>query len=223
MDNFDMRHLLLSCIAFFGACAETSKETKEAHFDAYVRFMEEEASLKAEATIKENDQPIEIPGGISYLEVSMNLMPIRGVTYKIEYPSGYRPEHSFVWKDFKGRGQKFDFRMAPVTAFAFSPQAPSRSQPATFRWEGGPAEKGEVFVFMWENPELGLTIPMEVIPGIGQSYIDFPATKMSMLSPGEWTLYLVRKKLSKGMLANQTACTGISEYYTIKQALTILP
>ena len=222
MQNFDMRHLLLICLVFWGACAEKSKEVT-AHFDAYVRFMEEEGSLKAEASIKEGDQAVEIPGGISYLEVGMTLMPLRGVTYKIEYPSGYRPEHSFAWKDFKGRYQKFDFRMSPITAFELSPQTPSRTQPATLRWEGGPSEKGEVIVFMWENTALNLTIPMEVIPGIGQNYVDIPAVKMSMLSPGTWTLYLVRKKLSKGVLANQTACTGISEFYTVKHTLTILP
>lgn len=222
MHNLDMKHLLLICFVFWSACAEKSKEVK-AQFDAYVRFMEEESALKAEATIRENDLAVEIPGGISYLEVGMTLMPIRGVTYKIEYPSGYRPEHSFAWKDFKGRYQKFDFRMSPITAFELSPRTPSRTQPATLRWEGGPAERGEVIVFMWENSALNLTIPMEVIPGIGQSSIDIPAAKMSMLSAGEWTLYLVRKKLSKGSLANQTACTGISEFYTVKQPLTILP
>ena len=81
------------------------------------------------------------------------------------------------------------------------------------RWEGAPLGKGETMVFLWENTKLRKTIPMEIIHTSGETAIEFPAAKIAQLDPGEWTYYLVRKKLTKSD-ANGVAASGIIEYYT---------
>lgn len=52
-------------------------------------------------------------------------------------------------------------------------------------------------MLMWENRALGQTVPMEVMRSAGDASIEFPAAKIAELTPGQLTLYLVRKRLAK--------------------------
>jgi hypothetical protein len=45
-------------------------------------------------------------------------------------------------------------------------------------------------------------------------------TGLSELTPGKWTLYLVRKKLTKSVV-NEYQTSGIMEYYTKPVELTV--
>jgi hypothetical protein len=68
-------------------------------------------------------------------------------------------------------------------------------------------------VFMWENAKEGMTAPMEVTTTSTLSRITVPAAKLKDMVPGEWTLYLVRKRLVKDNVGNLPV-NGIMEYYT---------
>ena len=61
---------------------------------------------------------------------------------------------------------------------------------------------------------------MEVTTTVGKPFIDFPAEKMKELKPGKWSLYLVRKKLTRTVV-NEYLVNGIMEYYTGSSELTI--
>ena len=212
-----MKHIffsILSALAF--SFCQTAEPTKKYTLECYVRFLEPEIQVHAEATLREGDtspQAIQPADGIRYQGKEMTLRTDPGITYRTDKTGGFDPKHTFSWKDEKGVTRQFEMQLAPIRQFGFGAEKLSRKQPATMRWEGAPLGKGETMVFLWENTKLRKTIPMEIIHTSGETAIEFPAAKIAQLDPGEWTYYLVRKKLTKSD-ANGVAASGIIEYYT---------
>jgi hypothetical protein len=215
--------LVLSATAV--SCNTQEAPKPKQSLETYVRFLKQEGQIHTEAVMRtaENGKaplPMEVAGGIRYQNQDMNIQPHRGITYYYDKTGGFEATHTFSWKDDKGREQKFQTQLDPITDFRFSSPSIDRKQPTTFSWTGRPLGKGETLVFMWENPEKRLTVPLEVInPGPASSMV-YPAAKLSELEPGLWTLYLVRKKLLKADV-NGVDCTGIMEYFTHTDTFTV--
>lgn len=219
-----MKHiffLILTTLAFL-ACT-TPEPPKKYSFDCYARFDEQAAKTTAEASWKEgegNPLPVEPPGGIRYQKTNMKLVPIQGITYQYDYPADYTRDHLFQWKTAEGKSLEFTLQMPELDSIYFEPKELSRSQSARFFWKGTALERGEAMVFIWENKAQNLTIPIELYQIGSSASIEFPAVKMAELPAGDWTYYVVRKKLQKatidGVLVN-----GVSEYYTKAQAIKI--
>lgn len=213
----DMKHiffLILSGLAF--SFCQTAEPAQKRTFDCYVRFLEPEAQIHAEATLQEGDaspRAIQAPGGVVYQGKEMKLLTEPGISYRMNKSGGFDPVHTFSWKDEKGVVRQFEMQLSPIRQFGFGTKSLSHKQPATLRWVGEPLAKGETLVFLWENAALHKTVPMEIINTGGEAAIEFPAAKVAQLDPGQWTYYLVRKKLTKAD-ANGVAASGIIEYYT---------
>ncbi len=212
-----MKHIfffILTALAF--SSCKTADKPKKYSLDCYVRFLESEGRIRAEATLREGDanpQPVEAPGGITYQKKPMTLRQAAGFSYKTESSGGVQLKHIFSWKDEKGVSHDFEMDLSPITDFGFGSKTISRQKPASFRWSGLPLGKGETIVFLWENAALGKTVPMEIYNTGGMPIIEFPAAQIAKLDAGTWTLYLVRKKLTKTD-ADGVANSGIIEYYT---------
>jgi hypothetical protein len=212
-----MKHIffsLLSALAF-SACQNT-EPAKPRSLDCYVRFLEPESQIRAEATLKEGDTApltLKIPEGIRYQGKEMKSLSSQGASYRWDDSGEFAPKHVFSWKDEKGEVRQFEMQLSPLKNFGFEPKPLSRQQTAIMRWEGEPLSKGETIVFMWENAATGKTLPMEIYNNTGVPAIEFPAAKVAELDPGIWTYYLVRKKLTKADV-NGVAASGIIEYYT---------
>lgn len=205
---------ILSALTF--SCCQTAEPSKNRSLDCYVRFLEPEGLIHVEATLREGDkdpQPVQPPGNILYQGKEMKLTTAPGITYRLDNPGGFEPKHVFSWKDEKGEVRQFEMQLSPITKFGFGTKTLARQQAATLRWEGEPLAKGETLVFLWENAALRKTVPMEIINTSGETAIEFPAAKIAQLDNGEWTYYLVRKKLTKAD-AGGVAASGIIEYYT---------
>lgn len=219
-----MKHIffsILAVLAFFRC--QTAEAPKKRSLECYVRFLETEGQIRAEATLREGDadpQPVEAPGGIMYQGNNMDLRKVPAIAYKTDKTGGYELRHVFSWKDEKGKLREFGMEMPPLREFGFGAAAVSRNQPAVFRWQGEPLRKGEVLVFLWENAKLGKTVPWELFNTGVSPAIDFPAAKIAELDPGQWTLYLVRKKLTKADI-NGVAASGIIEYYSKTDTITV--
>ena len=213
----NMKHIFFSILSVltFSFC-QTADTAKKRSFDCYVRFLEPERQIHAEATLREGDtnpQPVQPPGNILYQGKEMKLITTPAVSYRLDKSGGFDQQHVFAWKDEKGQSQQFEMQLSPITKFGFGTKELSRQHTATMRWEGEPLAKGEALVFLWENAALHKTVPMEIINTSGKAIIEFPAAKIAQLDPGEWTYYLVRKKLTKSD-TNGVAASGIIEYYT---------
>lgn len=210
-----------------GTFCSPGPKKKSQTVDCYVRYLVPEAQLHAELTLREGppgqaaQNPAAVPGGIRYQGVLMNeLSGSEGASYRLDRSGGYNPQHVFSWTDDLKKAQQFRMELSPITAFSFGSATLSRQSPATFTWEGAPLEKGEVLVFLWETVDRLNTVPMEVIATPGQQRIEFPAAKLAELKPGVWTLYLVRKKLTKADVEG-VKMTGIAEFYSRVDTLTI--
>lgn len=219
-----MKHiffLILSAFAFYRC--QTPETPKKWSLECYVRYLAPERQIRAEATLQTGDsllQPVAAPGAMSYQRRDMKLRSVQTPAYYLDNTGGFEPAHTFEWKDEKGQSRQFSMQMSPITKFSFGSKTLSRQQPTTCRWEGAALGKGEAIVFLWENAVLGKTVPMEVYNTGGIPAIEFPAVKIGELDPGTWTLYLVRKKLTKADV-NGVAASGIIEYYTTSDTIQV--
>lgn len=216
-----MKYIFFWILAVYtlNACTETGRPAIKRKAEFYVRYLAPEGQLLAEATVKEQQpgkagmQAIEIPGGIRYRDVLMPAVRLQGSSYQMEQSAGYSSTHIFTWKDEQNSNCTFELELPAITAFSFDSAPLSRQKPASLRWEGAPLQQGESLVFMWENAAEQSTVPMEVSGSGGMDRIDFPAAQLSKLTPGEWTLYLVRRKSAKTEV-NGFAVKGLAEYFT---------
>lgn len=228
-----MRLIFFCFMTVFGitACHQSVTPPNQLSLDCYIRVLESEGRIRAEATmlsIPSKGQPaagssalpVEIPGGIRYQGSPMTTIPTSGLTYFKDFPGTYVPEHIFSWDDSEKKRHTFTLKMNQITNFTFGSKTIPLSQPARFTWEGGSMEKGETLVLMWENQKENLTVPMELIVQGQLPQIDFPVAKLKDLSPGTWTLYIVRKKLVKTDVSG-VASKAILEFYSKTDTLTL--
>jgi hypothetical protein len=206
---------------FISACKQEEKKPI-LNLRCYVRYDVTSGQVTAEAGMSEiaSGKAVEIPDGIMYQSTPMKLLPVVGITYQHSYSARFVPEHRFNWLNADGEKIEFVMGISPIDSFSIGGKSIPNNQPARLEWEGAPLQKGETLVILWENSEEGLTVPMEVTTTVGKPYIDFPAEKLKELTPGKWSLYLVRKKLTKSVV-NGYQINGIMEYYTKSSELTV--
>jgi len=214
----NMKHIFFSILTALAISSCTQPVTpKKRLLNTYVRFLADEKTIRAEATYQEGSPdplPAQMPGGISFQGLPMKIRAVQGITYQAESSSDYTPKQVFHWENMSGKRINFEMTMAPIRKFGFDKEPVSGQEPNTFRWEGGPLENGEAFVFLWENLQTRETVKMEVFQNTVESEIKFPAAKLAEVKPaGRWALYLVRKKLTKSVVDGIEA-SGVLEYYS---------
>lgn len=229
-----MRRLffLLMTISGIIACQNNAGENAgKRSLNCYIRILEAEGRIRAEATMQSLDpgqkegttRPVQIPDGILYQGASMNVIPGQGLTYMKDFPGEFVEDHMFTWKE---AGQKqpdiLRVKMNNIKNFGFGSKTISSSKPANFTWETKGLERGESLVLMWENTKENLTVPMEVYIHGSAPSIAIPATKMKELKPGTWTLYTVRKKLTRSEIGKVTT-QAIMEFYSKTDTITVTP
>ncbi|MEO6760698.1 MAG: hypothetical protein ABIO24_14665 [Saprospiraceae bacterium] len=213
---------LLLALAFTHCAGPATAPTR--NLECYVRFDAARQQVQADATLHRGTDPqaapIEMPGGLLYQATEMRILPVQGLSYRRTYAASYVPEHAFSWTDEKGQRQRAVFTMAAIPTFSFGDQPLSRDKTATLRWEGGALEKGEGLVLMWEKKARNETVPMEIIRSSGEPFIEFPAAKIAELAPGEWTLYVVRKRLAKTEVGGMPV-QAVLEYYSKSDTIEV--
>lgn len=211
-----MKHIffsILTVLAFWG-CREAAPVPKNT-LSCYVRYDADARVLKAEASLREGatKKIVEMSGGIRFQSTSMNLLPVRGLTYSLEYASAFTPAPTFEWKDQAGLPLRHNVNMPRIDSFYFGNPVLTVEESGFLRWIGTPLDKNETLVFIWDNEAEGKTQNMEVSTTLGQPLIEIPAPKMAQIGPGEWSLYLVRKRLEKTEVSQYTV-ESTAEFYT---------
>jgi hypothetical protein len=218
-----MKHIFFSVLTTlaFSYCANPDNSQTTA-LQCYVRLDEQAGVVKAEATMRTGLEatPIEVPGGIQFQGKPMELLPIQGIQYRTEYNAVFVPEVKFTWKNADKPMHQLQLNPNPISDFHFESDTLTAKTAATLRWKGPSLEKGETLVLIWEEKTSDQTVSMEIISQGPESKIDFPAVKMSELTPGKWNLYLVRKKLFRKDV-DGIPCTAIVELYTKSRLITI--
>lgn len=213
-------------VALLFGCRQPAPTLRQT-LQCYVRYDAAAGRAKAEAALKEGPDEqhltaVEPQGGFQYQGATMELLPIQGMTFSTHYNSAYQAVHHFNWKDKAGKPQVFEVRMPHIDSFYFKEPALSVSKPATLFWTGGTLEKGETLVLLWQTPNGEHTKSIEVYNPDGINALEIPATKMSELSPGTWSLYLVRKRLTKSTVGAVEA-TGVAEFYSPARTFSLAP
>lgn len=178
-------------------------------FDVAARLTKAEATLR-DGTTK---QMVEIPGGIRFQSVEMKPLPVRGTTYSAEYDAAFTAEPTFEWRSKAGEFLKFSPKAPSLDSFFFDQPVLSVQRAATLQWAGEPLGKGETLVLMWENAAEGKTVPMEVATNLGAARIEMPAAKIAQVGAGDWSLYLVRRRLTKAEVGDFQV-ESVAEFYT---------
>jgi len=211
-----MKHIFFSILTLlaFWHCQDPVPVTKNT-LNCYVRFDAAGRKVKAEATLREGTrkQIIEMPGGIRFQSAEMKVLPVQGITYMVEFPATYTAQTLFEWKNKKGEKGLFKMEVPSIDSFFFDSKELSVKNPANLRWVGKPLGKGETLVFIWENVPDGKTVPMEVSTTLGAPLIEIPAAKIAQIGPGDWSLYLVRKRFAKAEVAD-FLIESAAEFYT---------
>ena len=221
-----MKHTIFFMLACTGLLFCNSPAPKvPQNLNCYVRFLEQENRYRAEASLTETRTPggsvaVEIPGGIRYDGKEMRLLPVKGMTYFIDEAGTYAPEQAFTWSNAEGAAQKFAMSIGRLNGFGFAEKTIDRSRPGIFSWEGEPLEKGEALVFLWENIETGNNVSMDIYGNNPMTQIEFPASKLSTMSPGKWSLYVVRRKMVKSDVGGM-AVSGVIEFYSRTDTLLL--
>lgn len=221
-----MKQIIFSLSIICGclACGTAPKSTELRLLDCYARFLEDESSLMAEATFRRGPtaaeaQPAEMPGGIAYNNTAMSVKSQTGLTYAIKQQNSGVPAHTFSWKNARNESQAFVMPMPAMSDFQFDKSPLSLGQPAQLRWKGPQMGADETLVLLWDNEQHG-TVTMQVSGATLQNAIDFPAAELRKLKPGEWSLYLVRKKVSRGTVDGIEA-RGVAEFYSTTKRFTV--
>lgn len=218
--NTTMKYLFFPALLVIslGAC-RSKPENRDAALECYVRYLAPEGEVTAEATLFESStdsagrHAAEIPGGIRYQNTEMKTVPIQGLSYRLRFPAAYYPAHRFEWRDAAGVPQQFELAMPSIDRFAFAAEPLPRNVPTRFTWQGEPLRNGESLVFLWEKLPVGPTLRWEIYVDGEQSFVEFPAAKLAELSPGDWTLYLVRRKLMR-QTVGAWPLSAVAEYYS---------
>jgi hypothetical protein len=211
-----MKHIFFSILTALAFCHCQDAPTPPKNIlTCYVRFDAAGRKVKAEASLHDGatKQAIELPGGLRFQSTAMKIIPVRGITYTAEYAAAYTLDQVFDWKNKSGEQVTYKLELPQIDSFFFDTKVLSIKKAANLRWIGKALDKNETLVFIWENKAKGTTVPMEVSTTLGEPLIEIPAAKLAQLGAGDWTLYLVRKRLERSELSDfKIESTG--EYYT---------
>lgn len=223
-----MKHvlILLTVGIVLLSCHSPTPAPKQ-NVQVYLRYLTEEGLLHAEANFVEKAAgtdtaaPVQLPQPPALADDPMKWRA-QNSQYTLDEPSGYPAIKTLKWRTADRKDHTLNIAMPSIFSFGFGTDAVSRSNPARFAWQGGAFEKGESFVFMWDNTQSRETVPMEIVGAPGSTTIEFPAAQMAKLSAGEWSLYLVRKKLQMGSV-DDIPYEVITEFFSAPVQITVTP
>jgi len=211
-----MKHIFFSILTVlaFCHCQPAAPKTKNTLY-CYVRYDATGKKIKAEAGLFDaiSKVALDIPRGMRFQSTEMKALPVRGITYSLEFPAAYIQNPVFERKNAQGVSERYPVQVPLIDSFFFETKVISVQVPSFMEWVGKPLEKNETLVFMWENAEKGRTIPMEVSSTLGKPLIEIPAAKLAQIGPGNWSLYLVRKRRERTETLDLVVEKS-TEYYT---------
>ncbi|MFZ4635169.1 MAG: hypothetical protein ACOYNO_13275 [Saprospiraceae bacterium] len=224
-----MKHtffLLLAAIVL--TCCASQPPKAKMTLDVYWRYLVEngqghvETTFSAQKTPDAKPLPVQLPNPPSFMNDAMRLRPVQGITYLLDKTHGFETNALLTWSDQEGSAHSLPLKMEELYKINFTPAMLSHRTASRFQWTGAPLGPSETLLFMWENAQKRETLPMEIIGAPGSTGIDFPAAQIAKLSPGKWTLYVVRKKIERGE-AGDTAYEAVIEYFTPSIVVEVTP
>jgi len=212
--------LLLSTLLVIGC--QTDPKPKQAEpiiFSSYyVRYMEPERELKAEATFRQGDSQQNAQAKqfnsvtFNNKEMVFKELSANNKRYIFNASMDFSSDDlQFGFINDAGQKESQPFSFSPITKLSVQGTI-NKSKGAAISWEGGPLTAEESVVCLFDNAANKSTSLIIKGPSNG-SQINIPPEKMNGLTPGTAELYLVRKKRIRKESGKRISFAQM-EYYT---------
>ncbi len=233
MMNFRFPLFFLFVFALvFCACSNEQKPAPtipqtNAYSNFYVRYLQDDQELKAEATFKIGDSlktaTIQAIQKVSFEDHPMDLKDLgkNGIRYRSK-KSGQAFKGNYTFNATINEQQHFDYPISidPIESFSIKEKKLSRSKGATIAWEGTALKKGELLVVFFINPDKK-PASLTINGPSNASEIFLAAKNLSQLKVGTGKLRLIRKVLNKFEEEPQNIASVI-EFYTTPIEINII-
>lgn len=206
---------------------DPSAEPQPLYANFFVRYLELERTLKAQASFRTGDslataRPVAVEGGIAFQGSGMEQRELGQdlIRYHYQRSGDYRPPYTFRFTDPGGVRREYTIDLKPVAGFRVTPRI-SRSGGGAFSLSDGALEAGESLVVLItdaRNQAASVTIEG---PAAQQEH-RIPSAPLAPLTPGRGQVYLVRKKTTQLQEGRLTVLLE-GEFYSETLDIEILP
>ena len=213
------RIALFVCVCL-AACNSKPAETKSAETlfaNFYIRYLETEKLLKAEAFFLKGDslknaKPFQPEAGVSFQNsgTESRTLPNQSVRYGYENLADYPNKFEFKFENSNGEDQTQTFELNRAGNFSVQSEL-SKSKGGELKLEEDKLAEGESFVFLItdsENQTVSLITKLDE-----DNAFKIPAEKLKELAVGEIKFYPVKKQV-KEVTENGYHYTSTIEYYS---------
>lgn len=208
--------LLMATLLVTG-CKRDPKVSTKLFADFFVRYLQDVAEMKAQASFNEGDSlttasPKTIQGGVAFQGSGMEMRSVQNtlVRYTMHRRSLFNPPFNFSYQGTNGEIQSYTVPLLGIDSFYVRGDV-SITKGMTLVMKGAPytPEEGLVLLFSDSNNNAQSLS----FNGFSGNELFIPAEKLAILTPGPWKLYLVRK-ISKIESTPATNILGAGEFYT---------
>lgn len=206
------------CCSCDNSAPETASKTPTIYATLYVRYIQPDQQIKAEATFYEGDSlktalPKAITGGTTFQNSGMGNRTLQDqvIRYGYENTIEYPAQFSFGFKDGAEQPYTHNYSMSPTGDFSIK-EAISKTRGMTLILEGESLKKGERLVLLFSDAE-NKAYTVEMRGPTRSKEIPINAKQLEKLPVGKGQLYLVKKKLESVKL-EFLDINAAAEYYT---------
>ncbi len=207
--------------------AESSASTKHIFAKYYVRYLQTEKELKAEAYFKEGDTLSKarsiVLANVIFENTPMeaqNLGKNYGLRYAYRKNGPYRKQYEFKYKD-EELGQFSHFLdMSPITDFLIKEGSISKKAGTTLVWKGDPLTDNQELILLFTDQDKK-AFPIQISGPTDRTEVFIPNEKITDLSLGEGKLMIVKKQVIESQETNFAKISEM-EFYSNKISVDIV-
>lgn len=206
------------------ACAEdatSNKQNENLYVDYYIRYLQAEKQLKAEAKFSagktyETALPTELDGNVLFQERTLNPIRVQSKTlrYQREFKRKYENKVSFSIKKDNNTEINHEIKFEPINDFSLNNGVINTQKDNTITWQGAKLKKGERLLALITDSK-NKASSFEVKGPSMETAINIPAQKLQALAKGKGFVYLVKKQQNLEEKANASIHSQV-EFYTDK-------
>ena len=197
----------------------TTASTLTVFSNFYVRYLQEDKELKAEAIFKIGDSirtaQTKAIHSVFFEESAMELKDLgkNGVRYRSK-KAGQIFKENYLFKAEINETQELDYilKLKPIHSFSIKEKTLNRSKGTTLVWEGTALSKEELLVVFFVNPDKK-PVSLTINGPTNTSEVFLAAKNLSRLKAGKGQLRLIRKALNQ-LEDEPKNIESVIEYYT---------
>ncbi len=214
-------------VALFACSNEQKSKSEELLFaEYYLRYLESEGEMKAEATFakgkdKKSARKTDLEGTITINGMGLDPIKIDGKTLRYQQVLKAKFKDNYTFQFIDDLDQKTDhaIRLAPINKFTIKSNTVSKIQGFTLEWVGSPLEKNEQLLVMITDKN-GKAHSVTFNGATTTSSVQIPSSELTPLSEGEGYIYLVKKQAGNSN-SDKMHILSEMEYYSDKLEVLI--